>query len=99
MIYLFHKMRDFVRPCATGALMAVLMGTCLAHGAENSPQQHAVYRSPFDVAFSPDGRELAVSDRTAHALVVIDARLGKVVRQVQLRCEPTDVVYRIADSM
>ena len=99
MIYLFHKMRDFVHACAAGALVAVLMGACLAQGAGNLPQQQGVYRSPFDVAFSPDGRELAVSDRTAHALVVIDARLGKVVRQVQLRCEPTDVVYRIADSM
>lgn len=93
MIYLFHRIRDFVHSCAACALVAILMGSCLAQPTEDSPQQHRVYNSPFDVAFSPDGRELAVSDRTAGALVVIDVRLGKVVREVRLRGEVTGVVW------
>ena len=50
-------------------------------------------RSPFDVAYSPDGALLAASDRTAGTLAVIDTADTKVARQVPVAGEPTGVVW------
>jgi DNA-binding beta-propeller fold protein YncE len=52
-----------------------------------------VYRSPFDVAFSPKGRLVAVSDHTGASAVILDATLGQVVHQVPLRGKPAGVVW------
>lgn len=38
--------------------------------APGPPRDERAYRSPFDLAFSPDGRLLAVSDRTDRKSVV-----------------------------
>ncbi|KPK80444.1 MAG: hypothetical protein AMJ81_12090 [Phycisphaerae bacterium SM23_33] len=51
------------------------------------------YRSPFDLAFSPDGKLLAVSDQTAGKLVLMDAA-GKVTQEVALEGEATGVAWR-----
>jgi hypothetical protein len=39
-----------------------------------------VYRSPYDLAYSPNGKFLAVSDRSAGAAVLIDPAQKKVAR-------------------
>lgn len=39
------------------------------------------YRSPYDVAWSPDGRTLAVSDHTAGLVVLIDRAGGRIRAQ------------------
>jgi DNA-binding beta-propeller fold protein YncE len=51
------------------------------------------YRSPFDVTFSPDGKTLAVSDRTAHSLALIAVNSAKVSREVRLDADPTGVAW------
>jgi DNA-binding beta-propeller fold protein YncE len=53
----------------------------------------AAVRSPLELAFSPDGRRLAVVDRTARALLVLSAADGRVMRQVALRAEPASVAW------
>ena len=44
-----------------------------------------VYRSPADVAFSPDGAMLAVSDETAGCAVFVDVATRQVAREVKLQ--------------
>lgn len=52
-----------------------------------------VYRSAIDVAWSPDGKLLAVSDHTAGALVFVDPGTGKIVREVKLAGKPSCVSW------
>ncbi len=51
------------------------------------------YRSPLDLAFSPDGKLLAVSDHTAGAVVLIDSASCKVAREVALQGSPAGVAW------
>jgi DNA-binding beta-propeller fold protein YncE len=51
------------------------------------------YRSPSSVAFSPDGRLVAVSDATAGALVLLDAQSGDVAHEVSLEGRPAGVAW------
>ena len=53
-----------------------------------------VYRSPYDLAYSPDGNLLAVSDRTAGTAVLIDPTQRKVAREVKLNGRPMGVAWR-----
>jgi len=57
------------------------------------------YRSPFDLAYSPDGATLAVSDRTASVVAFLDAARGDVIRQVRLRGQPTAVAWNGNDRL
>ncbi|OHB68423.1 MAG: hypothetical protein A2Y77_15225 [Planctomycetes bacterium RBG_13_62_9] len=57
------------------------------------PRNESAYHSPFDVAFSPDGKMLAVSDRTAGALHVIDAQAGEVKKAIKLQGKPMAVAW------
>lgn len=75
------------------ALLAVA-GCGLSH---EGPARRSAYRSPLDVAFSPDGSLLAVSDHTAEALVMVDVSTGRVTGQIPLRGRPAGVVWS-ADS-
>jgi DNA-binding beta-propeller fold protein YncE len=52
------------------------------------------YRSPFEAKYSPDGRWLAVSDRTAGKLVVIDPKRVIVAKEISLGGEPTGVTWK-----
>ena len=72
-------------------LMALLLGVLgTSHGFVWAASPH---HSPYDVAYSPDGKLLAVSDRTAGMLMLIDPARGKVVREVRLQGEPTGVLW------
>ncbi len=68
-----------------------------------APPDKQSYRSPFDLAFAPDGGTLAVSDRTAGRLYLLDAHGGPVgandyspvpVREIELRGKPTGVAWQ-----
>jgi len=52
-----------------------------------------VYRSPLDLKYSPDGKTIAVSDRTAAKLVLIDPAAKKVAREVALNGQGTGVAW------
>ncbi len=49
------------------------------------------YRSPFDVAVSPDGKTAYVSDRTAGVLYAVDLAERRVLKEVALRGQPTGI--------
>ena len=51
------------------------------------------FRSPQELAWAPDGSLLAVSDRTAGCLVLIDPATKKVLREVSLKGSPEDVAW------
>ena len=53
----------------------------------------APYRSPWGVAFTPDGAVLAVTDFTANAVAIIDAASGGVVRSVPLAAGGAGVAW------
>ena len=72
--------------------VAVVLGGTLVAAGQNPPA--AKYHSPFDLAFSPDGKTLAVTDRTAGAIVLIDPATAKVVQQVPLNSEPACVAWK-----
>jgi len=74
-------------------LALVLLGSVtfqvLTAAAERQP-----YRSPFDLAFAPEGGTLAVSDRTAGRLYLLDAYAGHVAREIALRGKPMGVAWQ-----
>ncbi len=61
--------------------------------ASPAPRKRQPYRSPYDVAFSPDGRLLAASDHTAGEVVLISAASGKVARRVGLNGRPAGLAW------
>ncbi|HEY3282244.1 MAG TPA: hypothetical protein VGN26_08235, partial [Armatimonadota bacterium] len=65
------------RRLALGLLSAFVI--LAASGAPRSEVSR--YRSPREVAFSPDGRMLAVTDATAGEVVLVDARTGRATRR------------------
>ena len=80
-------------------LLAIGLSGC---GGADEPDPTAAslpegaYRSPMDIAFSPDGKLLAVSDHTAEGLVTIDA-FGRIQKTVRLASRPMGVAWS-ADS-
>ena len=61
------------------------------------------YRSPFDLAFSPEGGALAVSDRTGRRLYILDVQAGAAgasvyspvpAREIELRGQPMGVAWQ-----
>ncbi len=55
---------------------------------EEKPAPTSIYRSPYFLVISPDGKTVYVSDRTAGSLVVIDAILQKKLVEIPLRGKP-----------
>ena len=68
----------FALPATLAFCVLVL---CAARPASTKNPQ---YRSPIDVAFSPDGTLLAVSDFTAGSVSIIGATSGKIRREREL---------------
>ncbi len=52
------------------------------------------YRSPFDLAYSPDGGKLAISDRTAGRLYILDAEAATVAREIVLRGSSMGIAWQ-----
>jgi DNA-binding beta-propeller fold protein YncE len=71
------------------AAMAALLGRAPAQ--TTSPA--GVCHSPLAVAFSPDGKTLAVSDHTAASLAMVDVAGGKLIRQETLIGKPGGVAW------
>ncbi len=77
---------------ATGAVTAGCVLVVLA-GAKAPQSKPAPYRSPYDVAYSPDGKTLAASDTTAGSVALIHAASGEVTRQVATKAKPKGVAW------
>jgi DNA-binding beta-propeller fold protein YncE len=67
--------------------------------AQISSGDRPAYRSPTDVAYSPDGSLLAVADRTWPGLVLINPSDGSVVREVKLLGDPYHVIWNGAGKV
>ena len=78
---------------ALGCVAAVTVAMWMVTGQTTAKTGVATYRSPYDVAYSPDGKLLAVSDYTAGTVVIVDAKAGKVARDVPLNGKPTGVAW------
>jgi DNA-binding beta-propeller fold protein YncE len=64
------------------------------------PKAYAeAYRSPVDVAFSPDGSLLAAADPTWGGVVIIDPQSRTVLREVALKGDPSFVVWNGNDKV
>ena len=92
----------FVAIGIIGLVCSVLL--LLADGSGGSTVQAATdgpsaYRSPFDLAYSPDGKHLAVSDRTATMLYLLDAESGDVRQTVPLQGTPMDLTWSTNDAV
>ncbi len=57
------------------------------------------YRSPLDLAFSPEGGMLAVSDRTGGRLYILDVPAGQVAREIGLRGQPMGLAWQGDDRV
>jgi DNA-binding beta-propeller fold protein YncE/mono/diheme cytochrome c family protein len=69
-----------------------LVGACIL-GAYADHKRPVRWHSPYDVAFSPDGKLIAASDRTAASLWLVDANEQQVDRCISLSGRPTGVVW------
>lgn len=51
------------------------------------------YKTPLNMAVSPDGREIYVACEASHTVVVVDAKNLKVAAEIQAGHHPTDVTF------
>jgi DNA-binding beta-propeller fold protein YncE len=85
-------------PCGLRRLGRASLAVLCAWAGE-APAAGPTYRSPFDMALSPDGKWLGVSDRTAASACVVDAASGAVARTVPLNGQPTGVAWTPAGRL
>jgi len=78
-----------------GVVLTFVIGTALiiALGFAAPESSDNPYHSPYDVAFAPDGARLAVSDRTAGSVAIVDAASGEVRHSLSLGGSPTGVAW------
>jgi DNA-binding beta-propeller fold protein YncE/cytochrome c1 len=80
------------RAAMTGAAVIALALAAGSFWAE-AGEAKGPYRSPMDVAYSPDGATLAVADHTAACLALVDVAGGKAAREVALNGQPYGVLW------
>ena len=91
----------FVRFCSPAfpfLYSIVLLLSLIAHGlppasADAAEPARPKYHSPQEVAFSPDGGLMAVTDRTGGTLVLIDVGSAQIRHTVPLSGEPAGVAW------
>jgi DNA-binding beta-propeller fold protein YncE len=74
-------------------LGTVVVAAAVAARSQESNGQAALYHSPVDVAYSPDGHLLAIADRTGRQVVIHNVRADKPVHRVPLPGRPGSVVW------
>jgi DNA-binding beta-propeller fold protein YncE len=89
-----HRRRSLGVAMAALALLGVARGT-YAQSVSGRP----TYRSPINVAFSPDGSLLAVADPTWGGVVIVDPRTATVLREVPLQGDPSYLVWNGNDRV
>ncbi len=80
---------------AAAAALAVVaaLATPAGRSAGAADGAKAAFRSPQDLAYSPDGKRLAVTDHTAGAVALISPATGQVIRQVPLKGAPAGLAF------
>ena len=81
--------RRFLLLFATSILGLAMLPLLAQPPGQGEPR----YRSPYAVAFSPDGKTLAVSDHTGGKLVLVNAGEAKVLRETALNGRPAAVAW------
>ena len=71
----------------------ITQGTGLFPGIQNVSAIDSDYYSPYDLAYSPDGTMIAVSDLTKARLNIITASTGSIARTIQLTGKPKGVAW------
>jgi DNA-binding beta-propeller fold protein YncE/mono/diheme cytochrome c family protein len=71
----------------------LLMQTTVAFPAWLVAAEEGIYRSPFDLAFSPNGKRVAVSDRTAGVLYIIEPSSDRAAKTIALQGKPSGVAW------
>jgi YVTN family beta-propeller protein len=51
------------------------------------------YKTPLNMALSPDGGELYVACEASHAIIVVDVKMLKKVAEIEVGHHPTDVTF------
>jgi DNA-binding beta-propeller fold protein YncE len=86
--------------CAFGrCFFFVLVGFLTTVGTAHVALAGPSYRSPINLAFSPDGSQLAVADPTWGGLVIIDPNKRIVLHEVPLQGDPSHVVWNGNDRI
>ncbi len=66
----------------------------IAHPTKLPEPEAAVrYKTPLNLALSPDGRELYVACEASHTVIVIDVALRKTVAEIEVGGQPNDVTF------
>ena len=84
-------MKEWLAVTTASLTLAMIACPCAAVMAAE-PVRLPVYRSPFDLAFAPDGT-LAVSDRTAGSLALIERASDRAAQDVEVREQPGGVAW------
>ncbi|HOK52884.1 MAG TPA: c-type cytochrome [Armatimonadota bacterium] len=81
-------MRRLLMFISAASMLAVFVPTVIKT-ASGEGEKTVIYRSPFFVVSSQDGKKLYASDKTADCIVVIDASAGKKLTEWPVVKEPT----------
>jgi len=85
-----------MKPLGLGTALVVVVGLIgllvVNLAASEPPRPQPKYKSPSDLAFSPDGKFLYATNRTANSLSVIDAQAGSAAGEIAVGDTPTGVV-------
>lgn len=93
------------RTCGIGSVIGIGLAVAglglaavLAAPADPPAAQPNAYRSPYDLAWSPDGKLLAVSDRTAGVLLFVDPAGQRIKQEVPVGGKPGGVAWATDSS-
>jgi YVTN family beta-propeller protein len=70
------------------ALARIAHPTKIAKAAEDPP-----YKTPLNLAVSPDGREVYITCEASHAVIVVDVASRAKVAEIAVGGQPTDVAF------
>jgi len=73
--------------------LAVVLAAAVAGLAGLGEHNGKPYRSPYDVAFSPDGKWVAVSDHTAGEVALLEPGAKQVSRRAALKGAPAGLAW------
>jgi YVTN family beta-propeller protein len=66
----------------------------IAHPTEiPAPASEVRYKTPLNLAFSPDGGELYVTCEASHSVIVVDVATRKKIAEIPVGHHPTDVTF------